>query len=67
MGDIRTLNPPPPFFFCLGSKRRSWSENPKYIHKSTDRTCITAELKGNQQADEIKAGVGSLGGLKKTL
>lgn len=26
-----------------------------------------AELKGNQQAAELKAGVGSLGGLKKSL
>lgn len=28
---------------------------------------IAAELKGNQQAAELKAGVGSLGGLKKSL
>lgn len=30
-------------------------------------TCISAELKGNKQAEDIKAGVGSLGGLKKSL
>lgn len=28
---------------------------------------ISAELKGNKQAQDIKAGVGSLGGLKKSL
>lgn len=30
-------------------------------------TSISAELKGNKQAEDIKAGVGSLGGLKKSL
>lgn len=30
-------------------------------------SCIAAELKGNKQAQDIKAGVGSLGGLKKSL
>lgn len=30
-------------------------------------TPCPAELKGNQQADDIKAGIGSLGGLKKNL
>lgn len=30
-------------------------------------TYISAELKGNKQAQDIKAGVGSLGGLKKSL
>ncbi|KAJ4389691.1 hypothetical protein N0V93_007163 [Gnomoniopsis smithogilvyi] len=28
---------------------------------------LDSELKGNQQASDIKAGVGSLGGLKKSL
>lgn len=28
---------------------------------------ISAELKGNKQAEDIKAGMGSLGGLKKSL
>lgn len=30
-------------------------------------TSISAELKGNKQAEDIKAGMGSLGGLKKSL
>jgi hypothetical protein len=39
---------------------------PKLLTAFADRS-ITAELKGNQQAQDIKAGVSSLGGLKKGL
>lgn len=39
----------------------------KHHHLADSLASISAELKGNKQAEDIKAGVGSLGGLKKSL
>lgn len=37
------------------------------LHHDITNSSISAELKGNKQAEDIKAGMGSLGGLKKSL
>lgn len=37
------------------------------LHHDITNSSVSAELKGNKQAEDIKAGMGSLGGLKKSL
>lgn len=52
---------------CLNAAVKFRLRGTRHYPPTFADSCITAELKGNKQAEDIKAGVGSLGGLKKSL